>query len=176
MTFSLNPFFRFDGYWVLADLLGVSDLSREGRRVLLVGWDRIRGRRPTPLPWPTWVVWVMSVHAVLSLAAMAWMLARMGPPLVAGLLAYPSVALRFAQLLRDPAKSPTGADVVALAQATISLLLGCAILWRLVSGLAIGAIRRLRGAPSKADGGSAGALVSAKASARPEDRKRVDPT
>lgn len=133
LTLSLNPFFRFDGYWVIADLLGVNNLSREGLRALRHGWDRLRGRNPAPLPWRGWIVWAMSAHAALSVGAVGWMLVRMGPPLLAHLLASPRVALRLVQSLRDPSGVLTGADVTGLAGATISLLFACAMLWRLLS-------------------------------------------
>lgn len=145
LALSLNPFFRFDGYWVIADLLGVSNLRREGLRALRHGWDRLRGRSPASPPWPGWVLWAMGAHAVLSVGAMAWMLARMGPPLIARLLAFPRFALRFVQSLRDPATPLTGAEVTALAGATLSALLACAMLWRILGGPAARRLRQLLG-------------------------------
>lgn len=149
LTLSLNPFFRFDGYWVVADLLGVSNLSREGRRVLRHGWDRLRGRSPAPLPWPGWVLVAMSAHAALSFGALGWMLLRMGPPLAARIAEYPGTALRFVRVLRDPAAAVAVADVAALAGATVSVLLGVIVLWRLLSGLIGRGIRQLRSRPAK---------------------------
>ena len=150
LTLSLNPFFRFDGYWVIADLLGVSNLSREGGRALRHGWDRLRGHTPAPLPWRGWLVWAMGAHAALSLAAIGWMLVRMGPPLLAHLLDAPRVALRFVQSFRGPSEVLTGADMTGLAGAAISVLFACIMLWRLLSSLtgrirkSIGRLRALR--------------------------------
>jgi hypothetical protein len=150
VVFSLNPFLRFDGYWVLADLLGVSNLGREGRRVLRQFWERLRGRSPPPLPWPGWVAPAMAVHAVLTFGVMTWMLVRMGPLLVKQMVAYPRVALRFVDAVRDPAVPLTRGDVTTIVGATFSLLLGVVIFWRLAGGATRRLFRRATQAPKGA--------------------------
>ncbi|HET6762493.1 MAG TPA: hypothetical protein VFH27_02450 [Longimicrobiaceae bacterium] len=56
---SLNPFFRMDGYWLLSDALGVTQLHAAGTEVLRRGALRLFGRRssaPLPLSVPAIVI------------------------------------------------------------------------------------------------------------------------
>ncbi|HBL30205.1 MAG TPA: hypothetical protein DD490_25515 [Acidobacteria bacterium] len=93
ILFSLNPVFRFDGYWVLADALGVTNLSKQpgllGRHLL----DRLRGRRPrAALPGPWWLVSVLALYSILAFGVWGAFLLRLGPYLAARLMALPGVA------------------------------------------------------------------------------------
>ena len=47
---TLNPFFKFDGYWLASDLLGVPNLRQRSREWLGYVWKRLRGR-PAPKPY-----------------------------------------------------------------------------------------------------------------------------
>lgn len=39
---TLNPFFKFDGYWLMTDLLGVANLRQKGNECLAYLWKRVR--------------------------------------------------------------------------------------------------------------------------------------
>jgi putative peptide zinc metalloprotease protein len=41
--FTLNPFFKFDGYWIMTDLLGVPNLRARSKEVFKYYWGVIRG-------------------------------------------------------------------------------------------------------------------------------------
>lgn len=41
---TLNPFFKFDGYWLMTDLLGIPNLRKRGNEYFVYYWDRFRGR------------------------------------------------------------------------------------------------------------------------------------
>ncbi|MDP6445871.1 MAG: hypothetical protein QGG36_03275 [Pirellulaceae bacterium] len=41
LLFNANPLMRFDGYYVLSDLLSAPNLHQHARRVLANGWDRV---------------------------------------------------------------------------------------------------------------------------------------
>jgi putative peptide zinc metalloprotease protein len=43
ILFSLNPFLRFDGYWLCSDLLGVPNLRSRSRLLLKALWNRLKG-------------------------------------------------------------------------------------------------------------------------------------
>ncbi len=43
---TLNPFFKFDGYWLMTDALGVANLRKRGKEWLAYMWKKLR-RRPT---------------------------------------------------------------------------------------------------------------------------------
>jgi putative peptide zinc metalloprotease protein len=144
VLFSLNPLFKFDGYWAIADMLGVSNFSQQGTRVLRHAWDRLRGRQPAPLPWPAWVVGVLGVYTVLSFGAIIWLTAKMAPYLVERLVAYPEVVRQLVERIRTPGE-PFGLEQLgAFLGASFGALLAGVILWRLVAGLAGNAILRIR--------------------------------
>ncbi len=42
VALAMNPFFRFDGYWLCSDLLGVPNLRERSRRHLRQVWGRLR--------------------------------------------------------------------------------------------------------------------------------------
>lgn len=82
---NLNPFFRFDGYWLVGDALGVDSLHRRGREAL-TGLLRRRERVPdgalcyllagyTLIAWSTWLLFALwlaigAYRRVLSLPAL----------------------------------------------------------------------------------------------------------
>lgn len=78
-AFSLNPIFKFDGYWVAADALGVTNLSQQPKRILDGLWKRLRGRPAESLPWPAGVTATLGVYTVLSFAVWGYFLWRVGP-------------------------------------------------------------------------------------------------
>lgn len=80
-AFSLNPIFKFDGYWVLADALGVVHLGRQPLRIARHLVLRLLGRPVEPLPWPRSVIAVLAVYTPLSLAFWVLFLTRLVPAL-----------------------------------------------------------------------------------------------
>jgi putative peptide zinc metalloprotease protein len=49
---TLNPFLRFDGYWLAADALAVPNLNQQSLRMLAYYWRRLTGRGAGPSPLP----------------------------------------------------------------------------------------------------------------------------
>ncbi len=43
---TLNPFFRFDGYWLMTDLLGIANLRAKSMELLRYLYYRVRGKAP----------------------------------------------------------------------------------------------------------------------------------
>ena len=96
-VFALNPVFKFDGYWVLADALGVTNLSRQPSRILGHYLARLRGRPAAPLPWPGRVAGALAFYSALSFAVWGLFLWRLGPrvwEMVASLPAQAAAVLR----------------------------------------------------------------------------------
>jgi putative peptide zinc metalloprotease protein len=121
---SLNPLLKFDGYWVLSDALGVTNLSQQARQLLVRLPRRLLGRaKPAPpLPWPGWITGLMGAYAVLSLVFWAWLLALLLPALWRHLQSY-GQALRLLgeQLLTQP-HLPSGAVLREVSATTYMLL------------------------------------------------------
>jgi putative peptide zinc metalloprotease protein len=79
LTLSLNPVLKFDGYWVLADLLGVVNLGDQPRRILRHVIDRLRGRPCAPLPWKPWVMAVLVPYTIVTMAFFVWFACSLAP-------------------------------------------------------------------------------------------------
>lgn len=47
---TLNPFFKFDGYWIMSDLLGVPNLRKRTNELFKYLFARLRGREPEKKP------------------------------------------------------------------------------------------------------------------------------
>jgi putative peptide zinc metalloprotease protein len=120
--FVLLPIFKFDGYWLLSDLLGVANLSRQVRRVASHVRGRLQGTPGAPLPWPPWVSVAVLVYGVLSVAIIvvfALRLVLVVPELAAD---YPA---RIAGLVRDlylPPHTPAAGRLSSVIGPTYVLL------------------------------------------------------
>ncbi|WP_171189991.1 efflux RND transporter periplasmic adaptor subunit, partial [Alienimonas chondri] len=72
LLFNLNPLMRFDGYHVLADLLGVPNLADRGRRMTAAAWRRVflggtgLGDAVGPTEAGGWRRWVVGIYGPLA--------------------------------------------------------------------------------------------------------------
>jgi putative peptide zinc metalloprotease protein len=107
--FSLNPIFKFDGYWVLADALGVTNLSRQPTLLLRHALTRLRGRPATALPWPGWVLAALAIYAPATFLAWAWFVAHLVPFLLEKTLSYPRTVHALWESLNAPGPGWRGA-------------------------------------------------------------------
>ena len=48
---TLNPFFKFDGYWIASDLLGVPNLRQRSLELFSYMWNRLKKRPIKQLPY-----------------------------------------------------------------------------------------------------------------------------
>ncbi|MCP4660205.1 MAG: hypothetical protein GY856_32795 [bacterium] len=133
--FSLNPIFKFDGYWVLADALGVTHLGRQPARIVRYLLDRLRGRSTEPLPWPGWVRAVLAVYTPLSFAVWAWFVWRLMPQLGERAVGYPAQVLAVARDLLVFA-APDWTELQSLLASTFLLLISMLMVWRLAARVA----------------------------------------
>ena len=83
MAFSLNPVFKCDGYWLVADALGVANLSAQPRVLARALVRRIREGRAVELPWPPLVAAVLALYSVASIGVWSWFVSRLAPALLA---------------------------------------------------------------------------------------------
>jgi len=78
--FSLNPVLKFDGYWLVADALGVTNLSKQPKRILRYVMDIMQQKTPEPLPWSfattaslvayslvSFVFWILFIWATIPM-------------------------------------------------------------------------------------------------------------
>lgn len=83
MLFSLNPVFKCDGYWVVADALGVTNLSGQPRVLVQKFVRRLRNGVPCTFPWPRPVVAVLVVYSGLTVGVWLWFISQLTPMLAA---------------------------------------------------------------------------------------------
>lgn len=67
LLFSLNPVFKFDGYWIVSDALGVTNLAQQPWRIVRHAVAEWRGKLVAPLPWPASVLACLAVYTWLSI-------------------------------------------------------------------------------------------------------------
>jgi putative peptide zinc metalloprotease protein len=51
MLLTLNPFFKFDGYWIASDLLGVANLRHRSKELIGYAFNKIRKRKTAQQPY-----------------------------------------------------------------------------------------------------------------------------
>lgn len=78
-VFSLNPVFKLDGYWIVADALGVTNLGRAATRVALHFVRRLSGRDAEALPWPGPIIRALLLYSAMSFLVWAAFLWRLVP-------------------------------------------------------------------------------------------------
>lgn len=106
---SLNPFFKFDGYWAIGDALGVVNLGRQRGRLLQYLRERLAGRRPRELPWPPTVSAFVAAYLAAATATWVAFLIFVVPALARRALDYPALVGADAPGLLGPAHSlPAG--------------------------------------------------------------------
>ncbi|NUO02989.1 MAG: hypothetical protein HUU01_20460 [Saprospiraceae bacterium] len=59
--YNINPFFRFDGYWVYSDYFHLPNLRQRSMKLIGQTWMRLTGRRIQASEKPTAALWVYSI-------------------------------------------------------------------------------------------------------------------
>jgi putative peptide zinc metalloprotease protein len=130
--FSLNPILKFDGYWVVADGLGVTNLSRQPTRILRYLAARLRGQPPPALPWSPAVTIMLALYSALTISFWSWFVWKIAPPLVSHAMhATRVITMLVAQLASSPVW-PDGGQLQEGLTAVYVLLLAVLMGWRLV--------------------------------------------
>lgn len=105
---SLNPILKFDGYWMLSDAMGVTNLGRQPQRIVEHVLDRIRGRAPRPLPWSAPVTWIVVVYTIGTLCFWGGFFWRIAPVLGGHLVTTVYALVDFIARLRAEPAWPDG--------------------------------------------------------------------
>ncbi|HSS50732.1 MAG TPA: hypothetical protein VLX28_17470 [Thermoanaerobaculia bacterium] len=133
-AFSLNPIFKFDGYWVLADALGVTNLGRQPARLARHWWLRLRGRPAEPLPWTPTVLAALAVYTPLSFAFWGFFLWRLLPSIWKSTVGFPGHVEEIVGLIARGG-GVAWAPLQEIVVSTFFLLISYVMLGRLLSGL-----------------------------------------
>lgn len=131
--FSLNPVLKFDGYWVVADALGVTNLARQPARIIRHLAARARGQVVRPLPWPPAIGAALFAYSLVTFVFWGWLLWHLGPMIVDQAGRWGSLAVGlWGELLRG---APTWGTVRGLFTSTFMLLFVLLMLARLAGPL-----------------------------------------
>lgn len=76
--FNLNPIFKFDGYWIVADALGVTNLSKQPARILAYVRARLARRAVAPLPWRAPTIAALALYSTVATVVWVYFLIRLG--------------------------------------------------------------------------------------------------
>lgn len=123
---SMNPLFRFDGYWVLSDLLGVPNLASRSRHAV---WAIFRGREDprTRVSRRPLITALVIVYGIAGTVLWAWFIVHVWPKVIwTRLTRYPDAVARALASIRFGGW-PTVEMVTALLFNTL-LLYGSALL------------------------------------------------
>jgi len=160
---NLNPFFRFDGYWLASDLLGVPNLRQRSQRVMTRGWRRLRGVLPAgervlPDDFAPRTAALLAAYAVLSSGFFAYYFVRL-------LVAIGRFATgQYPRLAEDALRSAAGALEAGAPGRALAAVLSLLVATLLVAFLPLLLLFRVRGilmfwkrgARAAANGASAG--------------------
>jgi putative peptide zinc metalloprotease protein len=134
MIFSLNPIFRFDGYWIASDALGVTNLAAQPRIFARYVMQRLRGETADPLPWPSWLVAVLVTYAVVSVSVWTFLISRLIPYLLYQSLAFPRMLAVAWETFRNGGLSrELGQQLSAILVSTLLLVIFYRLLWGLIA-------------------------------------------
>ncbi|MCC5623452.1 hypothetical protein [Nostoc sp. CHAB 5715] len=101
--FMLNPVFKSDGYWVIADAMGVTNLGQQPLRIFHHFIARLRHQPVQSLPWSMLVTATLVLYTLLSFSIWGYFLWAVLPMLWRQVLGYPSLAIA---LINDFLNSP----------------------------------------------------------------------
>lgn len=94
-VFSLNPIFKFDGYWVLADSLGITHLSEQPWKLLRRSFEWLRGRSVEKLPYSSGILAFLAFYTIASFLFWGLFVWNIGPMLTSRFAALPGELAAF---------------------------------------------------------------------------------
>jgi putative peptide zinc metalloprotease protein len=132
--FSLNPIFKFDGYWVLADMLGVTNLAKQPIRLVKHFYNCLAGRTNETMPWPKPVTAVLILYSLVSIGVWGAFLWKVLPTIWHRLMLIgPQLALMSRQI--GARELPRWAEIRMFLVSIFFLVITLAMLWRMAAQL-----------------------------------------
>ncbi|HDQ73141.1 MAG TPA: hypothetical protein ENN19_13775 [Chloroflexi bacterium] len=135
LVFSMNPIFKFDGYWVVADALGVTNLGQQPRRIFNHFLARLRAQPTKPLPWPTPVKIALLPYTLLTFGFWGIFVWRVIPMIWQQIGAYPDLVSGLISDLLDPAQAVHFGHFQPLITSTYMIVIVLLLVWRLSAPL-----------------------------------------
>ena len=143
--FSLNPLLKFDGYWLIADALGVTNLRSDARRVAQTLWNRLRGRE-SRMRWSGATACAVLVFGVVVVVTWAMFMVYVIPQLVTHVVNYPKLATTFGHQVIHGASTVTVGYVLNFLLSTYFTVIGLRVLYGQLVRLGAFVLKTLRAA------------------------------
>lgn len=141
--FSLNPIFKFDGYWLIADSLGVTNLSHQRTRIFQYMWRRLLGKGSLSLPWPKSVIYLLFFYFLLSVSFWIGLIGFASYKLTIFLSDYPQIIGKVHQLISNPFEISWGKLLSFLASIALFTIFARKV-WRILKPFLIFSYKRIR--------------------------------
>ena len=129
--FSLNPVLKFDGYWVVADALGVTNLSKQPKRIFRYLRNKLMRKPTETLPWSGTIVSILAVYSVLSVTIWGGFLILIVMMLWQQITIYPTMVAGVVTDLFTQPELITKDRLVTLLTSTYFALLPCYVIFRM---------------------------------------------
>jgi putative peptide zinc metalloprotease protein len=130
--FNLNPFFKFDGYWILADILGVTNLNRHKTEILRHLFRTLRYKSVETLTLAPSIVSCIAVYGVLSSGIWLYLLYTFLPYFFNVLLNYPGILTHAVSDIIVGTPFLEIKSIQSLFNSTFVLLMGTLMIIRLI--------------------------------------------
>jgi putative peptide zinc metalloprotease protein len=133
--FTLNPVFKFDGYWFLADALGVTNLAAQPLRISHYFLNKFRKRPVKPLPWPPIILIILTLYTFLSFSIWGYFIWFIFPLFWQESLKYPQAVVSITSKLWHWPPILGLEELKAFATSTFLLAIFGLMVWRLIQAL-----------------------------------------
>lgn len=122
VAMTMHPFLKFDGYWMLADALGVANLAKWRTLALRNLLASLRQRPREPLPWRPVTSAIVTVYALSSSVFAAAFIVYLLPRVWYAVLRYPAAVRMFVSAFDKPSVLRSPGPWLALAGSTITIM------------------------------------------------------
>lgn len=143
-VFSLNPIFKFDGYWVVTDVLGVTNLGSQVSRLRRYSWNLLIRRKSESLPWPGQIVIILLLYSLVSTVVWASFCWKIVPAIIGGVKALFSIAsLMISQI--HAGSIPRWPEIRSMLVSIYFLTIVVAMLWQMGKRLIAASVKQRQG-------------------------------
>ena len=88
---TLNPVLKYDGYWVVADLLGITNLSDQPKRIIQTWGRQFRKLPIKSVPYPRPIRYILFFYTFLSIAVWSAFIFFLLPALWSQIVVFPTL-------------------------------------------------------------------------------------
>jgi putative peptide zinc metalloprotease protein len=120
---SFNPLLKFDGYWILTDILNISHLSKQPTRLFKQCCLALLRKPREPLAWSPLTTIIVGVYGLLRSTMWIGFFLFFGPFMIQSLQGYPSLILHISNDLQRHSSSLLLADIQNSVYTTLMLLI-----------------------------------------------------